>query len=209
MDLSARSAELLTAVRGGDRAALKRLLALYHPRLRARVVRKLPPDIRPKMSPEDILQEVYLEVARRLDEFRPDGRRGSFYRWLCRICGHAIVDVCRAFRSQARNVAREVRPAPADGSSYDRLLEEIPFSSVTPSRVIARSEQIAVLTQAIETLSDDHRRVLQLRYVEGRSVADVARAMRRSEPAIHMLLRRALVQLGKAARRLGLAPEDL
>jgi RNA polymerase sigma factor (sigma-70 family) len=75
--------------------------------------------------------------------------------------------------------------------------------------VIADTEHVAILRKAMDALMEDHRRVLQLRYLEGLSAAEVAGQMHRSEPAIHMLTRRALAQLGRQAQRLGLIPDGL
>jgi RNA polymerase sigma-70 factor (ECF subfamily) len=47
----------------------------------------------------------------------------------------------------------------------------------------------------VERLPDDQRRVIEMRFGEGRSILDVARAMGRSDGAIKQLQRRALENL--------------
>ena len=65
----------------------------------------------------------------------------------------------------------------------------------TPSRQIAKDEAIAAVMSCLARLRDDQRTVVQLRFLEGRSVADVAEHLGKTEPAIHMLCHRGLTAL--------------
>jgi len=77
----------VTAAQRGDRLALAKLLTTCHPRLLARAEARMDPAIKAKRAPEDILQEVYLDVVRQIERFKHRGR-GSFLSWLYAILDH-------------------------------------------------------------------------------------------------------------------------
>ena len=79
--------------------------------------------------------------------------------------------------------------------SYINLLEQVYADSRTPSQVIRREEAVGALLTCLSGLSDSHRRVLQLRFLEGRSVEEAARLMAKSDGAIVALTKRALLAL--------------
>jgi DNA-directed RNA polymerase specialized sigma24 family protein len=85
----------VAAARRGDRAALAKLLAAYHPTLRVRAQSLMDPAIRTRISPDDLVQEVYLGVARRIDRFEDRGP-DSFLCWLYAILEHKLADAWRA-----------------------------------------------------------------------------------------------------------------
>jgi RNA polymerase sigma-70 factor (subfamily 1) len=194
MSVPNRSRVWIERAAAGDHVALQKLLALYHPRLEARLLRKLEPKLRAKYSADDILQEVYLEVFQQVGTFRYKGS-ASFYHWLCSILDHKLVDLHRAFHARARDVSREVHPHGDKDTSYDRLVDQLPRDSITPSRIVGREELLDLLPQGLACLPEDHRRVLELRYLQGKSLAETGEAMGRSEVAVSALCRRALDRL--------------
>ncbi len=62
----------------------------------------------------------------------------------------------------------------APGISAFRLLDQACADSTTPSRVVRRDEAVPAIVSCLEKLSDAHRDVLELRFLQGLSVADVA-----------------------------------
>ena len=61
--------ELLGRLRAGDREALAELFALQRDRLRRMVGWRLDPRLNGRLDPSDVLQEVYLDAARRLPAY--------------------------------------------------------------------------------------------------------------------------------------------
>lgn len=57
----------------GDRSALERLLLDSDERLMREVAGWIPPELASVVSPEDVLQEVYIEAFRHVSGFRPRG----------------------------------------------------------------------------------------------------------------------------------------
>lgn len=195
---------LINEARTGDEQAVQRLLVLYHPRLRARLLRQMDATMRSRMEPEDILQQVYLETFRAIGQFEYQGP-DSFLRWMYAILDRKIIDEHRAMRADRRDVRREYKPAPASAqTTYVDLLARITSAGTTPSQIVRHDEALGVLTACVATLPDHYREVIQMRFIEGLAVADVARRLNRTVGSIHMICHRALKQLRDQAEKLGI-----
>jgi RNA polymerase sigma-70 factor (ECF subfamily) len=190
---------LARAVRG-DLLAVQKLILIHHQRLRADAERRLSSALRAKIEPEDLLQLVYVDVIRNVREFQNRGR-DSFFQWMVQILESRLVDVHRHYHAAVRDVRREIRMSRSQ-SGFQLLASQAALDSQTPSRIAAREETEALLLAALAGLSDDHRRGLELRYLNGLPLARVAELMKRSEPAVQMLLLRAIRRLRDALRNL-------
>jgi RNA polymerase sigma-70 factor (subfamily 1) len=185
----------VTAARRGDGLALAKLLATYHPRLRARAEAGMDAALKGRVAPEDVLQDVYVQVFRHIDRFEERGP-GSFLDWVYTILDHQLVDAHRAAHRQVRDVAREV---PAQGGSstgsYWSLLDHVYADAATPSRVVRRQEALAALLACVSELHPSYR--------EGLSVEQVAARLGKSEAAVVALGQRALKALRQSMDGLG------
>ncbi|MCP4248813.1 MAG: sigma-70 family RNA polymerase sigma factor [bacterium] len=187
----------------GDSLAASKLLATYHPTLRARAAAGLGPQLKGKTEPEDILQQVYVQVLGQLAGFEPRGP-DSFLNWVLTILDHRLVDAHRAATAKVRDVARE-QPPPvrSTGDSCWDLLDILYTDDATPSRVFRREEAVGALLGCVAGLSKPHRQVIQLRFLQGLSVADVAGRLQKTEGAVVALTKRALEGLRKSMDHLG------
>lgn len=209
MSSSTETQVLIREARQGDDEAVRRLLVLYHPRLKARLLRQMDPVMRSKIEPEDILQQVYLETFRAIGQFEYQGP-DSFLRWMYAILDRKLIDEHRAMRAERRDVRREFKqPAATAGqSTYIDLIARVTAGGGTPSQVVRKEEALGVMAACVATLPDHYRDVIQMRFIEGRPVADVARELGRSIGSIHMICHRALKQLREQAERLDIGRED-
>lgn len=192
--------EWLARAAAGDSLALQRLILVYHGRLRALAAQRIGAELRGKVEPEDVLQLVYVDVVRRIGEFEHRGP-DSFYHWLKSILDAKLIDLRRHYHAAARDLAREVA-AGERPSSYEALAAHAAIDSMTPSRVVAGNETESLLLAALAGLSDDHRRVLELRYLKGNALVEVALLMRRSPAAVQMLCGRAMRELRQAIQQI-------
>jgi RNA polymerase sigma-70 factor (ECF subfamily) len=118
---------------------------------------------------EDITSEVF---RRSLENLRSYESRGvPFAAWLLRIAANLLAD-------RFQKAGRE-SPDP-------------PPESVEPD---AGLERRAMLFQLVDRLPEAQRQVIELRYVEGRSLVEAAAALGKTEGAVKQLQRRALEQL--------------
>ena len=192
---------LLQAALKGEALAIDRLLLFHVQRLSARIERRLPRDVRAAHAAEDILQDTLAECFHRFLQFQlpPKAHDPSelFFAWLSTMADHRLIDLIRAQRAQKRGGGIVIRGGEASGSLI-ALVELVTVHERTPSRSASGHEAERAIRQAIESLSPDYRQVLELRYLQGLSPADVAARMQRSEHAIHNLCGRAIGALREA-----------
>jgi len=164
--------------------------------------------MRARLEPEDILQQVYLEAFKAIATFRYLGPN-SFLRWLFTILDRKLIDEHRALHADRRDVRRELQGSapPTHATTYVDLLHRLQAASGTASQVVRKNEAIGIMTACLASLPDHYRRVIQLRFIEGKPVADVAEELERSIGSIHMICHRALLQLREQVEKFGITPD--
>lgn len=190
MDDQERARQVELAAKG-DQDALQRLIVEYHATLRAVVDREFDSTVRRHLDPDDILQEAYTSAFRTVSTGQFDGA-GAFYKWLETIALNALKNRRRGLKALKRDVAREVHCSVEAATSYPDLIHRLATSDTTPSRRVARNEAAAAVLSSLARLSDDQRDVIRLRYLEGKSVAEVASRLGKTEAAVHGLCRRGI-----------------
>jgi RNA polymerase sigma-70 factor (ECF subfamily) len=130
--------------------------------------------VRDRADTQELTSHVFHQALANLGKFK--WRGAPFAAWLYRIAANAIAD-------QARRKQRETneQPEKASESSTAIDLEEV--------------ERRAFLFQAVETLPDDQRRVIVLRFAEEKSIREIAGELGRSEGAVKQLQFRGLENL--------------
>ena len=123
---------------------------------------------------EDITSQVFEQALRTVGRF--EWRGVPLAAWLYRIAANALVDHWR----DRRRDADEPPPDVPDARELDELDRRI------------------ALYQQIDRLPDLQRRVIRMRFVDEKSIRDVAAALERSEGAIKQLQLRALENLRKS-----------
>jgi RNA polymerase sigma-70 factor (ECF subfamily) len=193
---SNRSPEIdIAAAIAGDRPALQRLLLRHHRRLHAHVARRLPQPADALITVDDIVQETYIDATRAIRSFvASDG--DSFFPWLRSIAEHRLLDALKAQRAAKRGGGHGAKPA--ERGSIIALLEAVVTREKSPRSLIAGREAVTAVQVAMATLTSDQRQAVQMRFLDEKSVDEVAAALGRTPGAIHMLLQRALKSLRKA-----------
>jgi RNA polymerase sigma-70 factor, ECF subfamily len=141
----------------------------YFHRVYAYVVRRT----RHREEAEDITSTVFERALINLPKF--EWRGTPFVAWLFRIAANAIAD-------RRQSLARDERESPAP---------------VTDAFEIEDVERRAMIFQLVERLPELQRQVIALRFVEGKSIREIAAALKRSEGAVKQLQLRALENLRK------------
>ena len=184
----------------GDVPAIQRLIMVHHGRLRPIADQRISREMRAKLEPEDLLQQVYADAVQHISQFEYRGP-DSFFHWMARILESRLIDAHRFFHAAVRDVDREV-PAADRPSVYEVLVARVAADTPTPSRVLARDEAESLVMAALAGLSADYRQVLELRFLKELSVGEAAETMGRSPGAIQMLTARALRRLRESLREL-------
>lgn len=131
----------------------------------------------PAADVEDITQEVFLVVNRRLAEFRPDARLST---WLFGITAKVAANERR--RRKLRHWWFRLAPGAGD---------DVPASADGPLEQLEKRERRILFHRALDWLSERHRRALVLFELEEMSVDDVAAHMALRPGNARVLLHRA------------------
>jgi RNA polymerase sigma-70 factor, ECF subfamily len=132
---------------------------------------------------QDVTAEVFHQALRNLGRFQ--WRGVPFAAWLLRIAANALAD-----RWQHASRGLEV-PA-------EEQMEELPDSAAGDASAVERR---AMLFQLVERLPADQRTVVMRRFVDQKSVREIARELGRSEGAVKQLQFRALETLRGQMRK--------
>lgn len=184
--------EMIASAVAGDGTALEELLLGYYDRLLRRVARKLPASLRGTVCEEDILQQTCAEAFLRIRSFQPT-YEAAFFRWLVTIADHRLADAIKAHNRVKRGGAQAGAAFHPD--SMDQLVDLVAAPLHTASQSVARHEAIAAVQVGLASLDDDHRRAIQLRYLQGLSVAETAKVMERSPRTVRELCYRGMEDL--------------
>lgn len=125
---------------------------------------------------EDLTSDVFHKALANLPNF--DWRGIPFGAWLIRIAFNVMAD---EWKRSTREHPVENLPEMATDPKFEEVLDEV--------------EGQARLYRAVAALPEDQRRVVQMRFAEGKSIREIAAALQRTEGAIKQLQFRALQNL--------------
>jgi RNA polymerase sigma-70 factor (ECF subfamily) len=146
----------------GDQSAFRELYDLYH----KQIYRLAGSMTGPVEDVHDIVQEAFVRAFRSLDKFKG---QSSFYTWLYRIAINVTTDYRR--RQARRRQQFSDRPL----EDIDRGASQIAAPErENPEADLYRAELSDLVDKALETLSEDHRKVIVLREINGLSYQEIA-----------------------------------
>jgi RNA polymerase sigma-70 factor (ECF subfamily) len=178
-----RFTSLLEAAREGSEAAWQELYNSLAPLVLGYLRANRAPD------PEDVLSEVFLQVARDIARF--EGEEPGFRSWVFTIAHHRLIDARRhSARRPVELSAEPPEPVERADDAADEALAKIGADEV--QRVLGE-------------LSDDQRAVLLLRVIGDLSIDDVAKAVGKRPGAVKALQRRGLAAVKRELTRKGVS----
>jgi len=158
-----------------DPDAIAKLYDLYAPKIQSFIYHRTSDPV----VTEDLTAQVFLRVLEAMRGGK--GWHTSFSGWIYRIAHNLIVDYYRK-RSQATYTNIDDAP-------------HLPAGDGDPYRATAAKLDRDALLRAINQLTDEQAEVITLRFLEGYSIAEVARMMNKSEGAIKALQFRGMATL--------------
>lgn len=180
-----RDEDLIAAVLAGSEEAFRQLIERYQ----ERVTRLLMRFVRDRFAVEDLLQEVFIKVFRKLHTFN---RESALYTWIYRISVNAATDhLDRQGRRRLRlvediaMVEQDQRAAGAAGSAEPLMAAEM--------RRVTR--------EVLEMLPEKYRTILILREYEDLSYTEMAEVLACSIGTVESRLFRARKRFKEALER--------
>ncbi|MCA9104864.1 MAG: sigma-70 family RNA polymerase sigma factor [Pirellulaceae bacterium] len=169
--------ELIERTLGGDTRAFEELVLRYQDRLYNAVVHT----VGCAEEARDIVQEAFLSAYSKLHSFQGNA---SFYTWLYRIGFNASI-----------SHRRKRRPVLSVDPQRDENGVEPIDRHESPEAPLQRAERVAQVQQALSLVSEEHRRILVLREMDGLDYETIADMLDLPIGTVRSRLHRARSQL--------------
>ena len=121
--------------------------------------------VRNEQDALDLTQEAFLKAYRSLSQYRGES---GFSVWLYRLASNICIDFLRKKKKQ--NIVSLVY----DGEDGETAEMDIADESQSPERVLEKSEARRAVAAGLEKLSEEHRKIILLRDVDGYSYEEIA-----------------------------------
>jgi RNA polymerase sigma-70 factor (ECF subfamily) len=183
--ISAEAPELLARLRAGGQHALAEEFSRHRDQLERMVSRRLDPRLNRRVGASDVLQQGFLDAARRLDDYLADPQM-PFYVWLRFLVRQQLLAVSRWHLGAKRRDARREQHAPmvdSRDSDASAVAHKLSARLTPPSRVAARSELHERLQAALENLAPLDREIIVLRHFDGLTNGEAAAELQLSVAA--------------------------
>ena len=138
---------------------------------------------------DDLAQQVFLSVAKAIEEWQPESKGTPFRAWLARITRNAIV-----------NALTRPRPDAAGGStSVHEMLRELPDRDGETTQLLVEESRREAMRWAAGEIRSEFTEVTWTMFwktsIEGASVAEVAQGLNKTPGAVYMARFRVMQRL--------------
>ena len=167
-------------VAGGDQAAFDAFFREYFPRLFRFTLTRVDND--PELA-EEIVQRTMCIVVRKMSSYRGEA---LLFSWLCQICRNEMNSVFRQ-----RGIESPPEVPIEDHPAVQAALESIGASDFRPEAMQRKDEIAAFVRATLEHLPARYATALEMKYINGNSVAEIAERLGIGEKAAESVLSRA------------------
>jgi RNA polymerase sigma-70 factor (subfamily 1) len=173
------SVAILQALHCEGEQALARYFEQVRPRLKRIIRFRLDYRLSGRVAESDVLQEAYVRAAKHLDRFlsKPEI---PFFVWLRMELQQMLHDIHRYHLNTEKRDVRKEHHWTENGAGCQTSLAiaaQIVGRNSTPSRLVERAEQIALVQQTLEQLPMLDREVIALRHFEELSNLETAEVL--------------------------------
>ena len=175
---------------------LAEVFSEYRPRLQRLIDLRLDSRLLRRVESEDILQDAFMEIQRRISAFLQDPAV-PIYVWFRQMVLQSLIDTQRKhLGAQRRNVNREVnRPAARGQSQSFSIAAQVMGRMTSPSQAAIRQERVEQVREALASMNEMDREILVLRHLEELNNQEVAGVLKIDKSAASKRYIRALKKL--------------
>ncbi len=136
---------------------------------------------------EEIVQDTIWAVLNSLAGFE---FRSSLFSWICSIASRKVVDFYR--KKKIKTVLYDKAP----------WMEAVADKALGPEGESIKEELKEEIKKAMKGLSEGYREILRLKYIDGRSMREIGKIVKKSEKAVESGLSRARNKFRKTWKEL-------
>jgi RNA polymerase sigma-70 factor (ECF subfamily) len=185
---------LLRRAIAGDSQALSQVFAAYRDRLWQMIRIRLDRRIQGRVDPSDVLQEAYVDIARRIGDYATQADF-PFYLWLRQLVAQRLIDVHRQHLGARMRDARQEVVLSIDGlpqATSASLAAQLMGQWTSASQAVERAELQSRVQSALDAMDPIDREILALRHFEMLSNTECAQVLGLSKGAASKRYIRAL-----------------
>ncbi|MDX1498809.1 MAG: RNA polymerase sigma factor [Woeseiaceae bacterium] len=171
---------LAARVAAGERDAFDAFFREYFPRLFRFTLCRVNQD--PDLA-EEVVQRTMCKIVRKMGSYRGEA---LLFTWLCQICRNETHDVLRQRRIET-NTVMGIEDHPAVQAALESFLAGDP----RPDTALGQEEVARFVRITLEHLPERYARALEMKYIEGASVAAIGETLGIGAKAAESLLSRA------------------
>jgi len=166
--------DLVLLLKHGDQAAFDYLYERYSGALYSVILNV----VQDKETGNDVLQEVFVKIWRRLDQYDP--AKGRLFTWMLNIARNASIDVTRG--KQFNNTRKNIEITASLGH--------------LPGNELVNTDSIGI-ADIVKRLPDDYGRLITLAYFKGYTQEEIAKEENMPLGTVKTRIRKALIALKK------------
>lgn len=181
-------ADLVASMLTGDEVAFRQFFNGYFPRLFRFAVPRLAGNTD---AAKEVVQSTLIKAMRHLANYRGEA---ALFSWLCQICRRQIIDHLRTTKRHGDRLFLV-----EDSDEMQAVLESVAAPpDAEPAHGYSSEETRRLVQSVLDRLPGRYGDVLELKYVEGRSVEEIAQTLGVGRIAAQSMLARARVAFREA-----------
>ena len=138
--------------------------------------------VRDHHDAEDLTEQAFLQAYRHFDRARRESDGRPLRPWLIRIAHNLAANL---YRDRSRRPTSNIEAIEPPSHPHDT------------ERIVEGREELRAVIENLDTLPEDRREALIMRFALGMSNREIARALGRTDGATKVLIHRALKQLSE------------
>lgn len=184
---------LARRILAGDEKAFRETFDRFFPRLYRFALLRLDHD---REASIEVVQQTFCKAIEKLGSYRGEA---SLYAWFHRICSNTLIDHCRRRKVRTSNVVLF-----EDSPDNREVLEALSSpANERPENQAGRRDLSRLVQATLDHLPERYGDVLELKYIEGMSVKEIAIHLDLGPKAVESLLTRARGAFREAFAMLG------
>ncbi len=149
----------------GQQAAYDKLMARYHDAIYNLIYRM----VRNKEEVEDLTQEAFIKAFASLRSFNEEY---AFSTWLYKIATNNCIDYIRKKKLETFSIDKPIE------SKDSEVTFEVPDTSYQPDKEIIAEQRKELVEEAINSLPEKYRRVINLRHHQEKNYEEIAKILK-------------------------------